>query len=629
MFRPSIHPTGASKPASGTGGSSATKTSPNKQVSSNNDNNNGPPSTIREIRSRTIGGSVASGSARQLLAYRRQAMSMERLNGSSTPKTTSSASMSNINNLGDNQNSSKNEKLSSPVNGSNNSISGSAASSPSRGSSSGGGGGGSSSINGGLNRTASRVSRFRSAKAVFERLSSANNSQSSLAKPDARPSGGASLRNTVASRYAAAAAARGVIGQQNLSQNSPLHQVANTSPRSRVSSNQRVAASGQKSPTASNHSPKQDQPKPQPRVITTATRRTPIITASQIASSRNAAPTATITTSGDQPSVKGAAPRAAPAKLSSAPVAASAATTAVCGSQVVGKPPPKDLIDKIVSEIVRDANKEHDADCTIQDLSNCDISGIPETLDFDKCFQDVEMMTEEEARKLLSKKSESPSLISGDNLENTSDRAKLASSGHEILVEDEKLTNEIGALNQPDDYENSRTDVAQVVDRADAAGNSLDNSQQSIAKQSTGKCKVRFSEEPATVYDTHAASDYDRRNDDIDPVAASAEYEIEKSRERDGLARGDDDDDNDTGAQSDVVMMLTGRTAGVEAVIQRFNNQSAAANMTPLMRTFEDSQVGFHNPQAAVLASHQLAAAGGDRHHESPDSSGKLCPPSP
>lgn len=379
--------------------------------------------------------------------------------------------------------------------------------SPLSGSQSGLNGSTSPSRGNGLNRTASRVSRFRSAKAVFERLSSANTNSNKIYEKSLtsdRP------RGTVASRYAAAAAARAAANNNNSSN------ASNTSPKSKtMSSMARSQDSNRLSSSESSRIASLSQPKPQPRV----------------GPSRSTVPSISDT-------------KIQQASHSSKNIA-----------QSVAKPPPKDLIDKIVLEIARNAaNRDPDANCTIQDLSNCDISGIPETLDFDRCFQDVEMMTEEEARKLLSRKSDSPLSSPG-----AQSAGRQISSDAEIVPASTSLAEPVLDVSQQTGVSNStaaNNNMTLAPSELDLDG-SLD---------SCKKTKVRFSDGPAEVFNTHAVEDYDRRNDDIDPVAASAEYEIEKSQEREAMGTNDDDDeDQSQQANSD----------GQHGRIARENDQSS------------------------------------------------------
>ncbi|XP_034051975.1 neurabin-1-like isoform X3 [Gymnodraco acuticeps] len=51
-------------------------------------------------------------------------------------------------------------------------------------------------------------------------------------------------------------------------------------------------------------------------------------------------------------------------------------------------------------------------------------------------------------------------------------------------------------------------------------------------KAEVAKRKVRFTSAPIKVYNTYSNAEYDRHNEDIDPVSASAEFELEKRVER-------------------------------------------------------------------------------------------------
>ena len=74
-------------------------------------------------------------------------------------------------------------------------------------------------------------------------------------------------------------------------------------------------------------------------------------------------------------------------------------------------------------------------------------------------------------------------------------------------------------------------EIPGIDDLDDSTANSF-HSQKINPDDYENKKRVKFSKTPIRVYSTFSSTDYDRRNEDIDPISASAEYELEKRIEK-------------------------------------------------------------------------------------------------
>lgn len=111
---------------------------------------------------------------------------------------------------------------------------------------------------------------------------------------------------------------------------------------------------------------------------------------------------------------------------------------------------------------------------------------------------------------------------------------------------------------QLDDDEEPEDDVAYVPESSCSEMPGLP-----VEDEPPASRKICFSTNPIKVFTTYSNEDYDRRNDDVDPMAASAEYELEKRVERLDLFPVELEKDKD-GLGISIIGMGAGADMGLE-----------------------------------------------------------------
>ncbi|XP_054656173.1 neurabin-2-like isoform X2 [Dunckerocampus dactyliophorus] len=141
------------------------------------------------------------------------------------------------------------------------------------------------------------------------------------------------------------------------------------------------------------------------------------------------------------------------------------------------------------------------------------------------------------------------------------ENGETASTGGQVLgqegVEDRRTLGDDDGGSQEDD------DEGDDGDSYEAESSCVEIAGLPVEEDPPPSRKIRFSSEPIKVFATYPNEDYDRRNEDVDPMAASAEYELEKRVERLDLFPVELEKDED-GLGISIIGMGAGADMGLE-----------------------------------------------------------------